>query len=275
MPSTLPLLSVRAGRTEDVGDWILTFREVPHWLIAGATQSGKSTLLSAVVAELAQQPVALVGIDCKGGLELGIFESRLSALACTPKEAVQLLARLERELQSRMRFCRSMQARGIWDLDSEMRPDPIVVLVDEVAELYLSDGSKESRDLRVQCSTLLLRVAQLGAALGIHLVIAGQRIGSELGPGVTALRAQLGGRVCHAVHDAETAEMTLGDLAPEAVELVQRLSSAEKGVAIAAVSGEWRRVRSTRISREEAKAIAETHAGMTPYIRSLLEGGEL
>ena len=41
----------------------------------------------------------------------------------------------------------------------------------------------------------MIRVAQLGRALGVHLVVAGQRIGSDLGPGVTALRSQLSGLV--------------------------------------------------------------------------------
>ena len=71
------------------------------------------------------------------------------------------------------------------------RPAPVVVIVDEIAELYLTSGSKEDRAEAEQCATYLLRIAQLGAALGIHLVVAGQRVGSDLGPGVTALRAQL------------------------------------------------------------------------------------
>jgi predicted AAA+ superfamily ATPase len=43
---------------------------MPHWLIVGATRSGKSTLIHAIVVRLADQGVALVGIDLKGGLEL-------------------------------------------------------------------------------------------------------------------------------------------------------------------------------------------------------------
>jgi len=47
--------------------WRLPIR-LPHWLIAGATQSGKSTLLNAIIRGLAPQPVALVGFDLKGGV---------------------------------------------------------------------------------------------------------------------------------------------------------------------------------------------------------------
>ena len=42
--------------------------------------------------------------------------------------------------------------------------------------------------------------------------MSGQRIGSDLGPGVTALRAQLGGRVCHQVADEETAARIISRL---------------------------------------------------------------
>ncbi len=95
-------------------------------------------------------------------------------------------------------------------------PVPVVVLVDELAELYLM-ADKSEKDEIAKTSTALLRVAQLGRAFGIYLFCCGQRIGSDLGPGVTALRAQCSGRICHRVNDPETATMTLGDLDPAAL----------------------------------------------------------
>ncbi|MFC7646968.1 FtsK/SpoIIIE domain-containing protein [Streptosporangium lutulentum] len=47
----------------------MDFRTVPHWLNAGATQSGKSNLANALIIGLSPQPVALVGFDLKGGVE--------------------------------------------------------------------------------------------------------------------------------------------------------------------------------------------------------------
>ncbi|MEU0214576.1 FtsK/SpoIIIE domain-containing protein [Streptomyces sp. NPDC006265] len=259
------LLSALIGALESGGAWVMNLRLVPHWLITGATRSGKSTLLARLITQLAPQPVALVGIDCKGGMELGLFAGRLSALATSRREAVAVLSALVLDMQERMSVCRSAGVRSIWELPDKLRPVPVVVIVDEIAELYLSDGRRESKAETEQCSTLLLRLAQLGAALGVHLVVAGQRVGSDLGPGVTALRAQLGGRICHRVNDPGTAEMTLGDLNKDAVTVAQAITAEERGVAVCTgPDGSWSRARSHLTPTEEAVSTARKHAALTP-----------
>ncbi|MEU2356553.1 FtsK/SpoIIIE domain-containing protein [Streptomyces misionensis] len=264
------LLSALIGALESGGAWVMNLRLVPHWLIAGATRSGKSTLLARLITQLAPQPVALVGIDCKGGMELGLFADRLSALATHRREAVAVLSALAADMQDRMNACRSARVRSIWELPDKVRPVPVVVIVDEIAELYLSDGTRESKAEAEQCSTLLLRLAQLGAALGLHLVVAGQRVGSDLGPGVTALRAQLGGRICHRVNDPGTAEMTLGDLNKEAAAVAQSITAEERGVAVCTgPDGGWSRARSYLTTTEEAVSTARKYAASTPELPGL------
>jgi len=263
------LLRAVVGRWEDGAQWVVDLRRSPHWLIVGATQSGKSTLLAALVSQWAPQPVALVGIDLKGGMELSLFEARLSALATTREEAADLLAHLVEIALDRMALCRSVGARSIWELPEKGRPVPVIVLVDEVAELYLSAGSADKAAI-AQVSTALLRLGQLGAALGVHLVVAGQRVGSDLGPGATALRAQLSGRVCHRVSDKASAEMALGDLSPDAVAAAQLISDTERGVAIAvADDGVWMRARSVLVTPDQARAVAEKYAARTPVLSGL------
>ncbi|MFJ8199091.1 FtsK/SpoIIIE domain-containing protein [Streptomyces sp. NPDC096152] len=264
------LLSALIGVLENGGAWVMNLRLVPHWLIAGATRSGKSTLVARLITQLATQPVALVGIDCKGGMELGLFAGRLSALATCRREAVAVLSALVVDMQDRMSACRAAGVRSIWELPEKLRPVPVVVIVDEIAELYLSDGTRESKAEADQCSTLLLRLAQLGAALGLHLVVAGQRVGSDLGPGVTALRAQLGGRVCHRVNDPGTAEMTLGDLNKDAVAVAQSITAEERGVAVCTgPEGGWSRARSHLTSTEEAVLTARKCDAMTPELPAI------
>jgi S-DNA-T family DNA segregation ATPase FtsK/SpoIIIE len=104
----------------------------------------------------------------------------------------------------------------------------------------------------------------------MHLVVAGQRVGSDLGPGVTALRAQLGGRICHRVNDPGTAEMTLGDLNKDAVVVAQSITPDEKGVAVCTgPEGGWSRARSHLTSAEEASATARKHAALTPELPAI------
>ncbi|MDJ0341390.1 FtsK/SpoIIIE domain-containing protein [Streptomyces sp. H10-C2] len=268
-PAEAVLLTALVGLLESGREWVMDFRRVPHWLIVGATRSGKSTLLARLVTELAPQRVALVGIDCKGGMELGIFGPRLSALATNRREALVVLSALVVDLQERMRVCRMAGARSIWDLPEIARPIPVVVIVDEIAELYLTSGGREDKAEAEQCSTYLLRIAQLGAALGVHLVVAGQRVGSDLGPGVTALRAQLGGRICHRVNDPGTAEMTLGDLNKDAAAVAQSITPGEQGVAVTtADDGGWVRGRSHLTTVTEAQAAAARYADRAPKLRA-------
>ncbi|WUH93519.1 FtsK/SpoIIIE domain-containing protein [Streptomyces sp. NBC_00433] len=266
----VPLLSAVVGALETGGAWVVDFRREPHWLVVGATRSGKSTLLARLVMQLAPQPVALVGVDCKGGMELGLFRGRLSALATSRPEAVTLFGALVVEVQRRMKVCRAAGARSIWELRDEERPVAVVVLVDEMAELYLTNGSRDDRAEAEQCSTYLLRLAQLGAALGVHLVIAGQRVGADLGPGVTALRAQLGGRICHRVNDPATAEMTLGDLHKDAVAVAQSIQPAEQGMAVTtADAAGWVRARSYLTVPADAARLVDAYADRTPHLAFL------
>ncbi|MEV5571110.1 FtsK/SpoIIIE domain-containing protein [Spirillospora sp. NPDC052269] len=263
-PETGELLKVRPGKLENGDDWVMDFRTMPHHLNAGATQSGKSTLMNAMIKGLAPQRVALVGFDLKGGVELTPYAPRLSALATTRRESVVLLEDLVVELEDRMALCRAHGARNVWKLPEDLRPVPIVVLVDEVAELFLM-ADKSEKDEIAKTGTALLRIAQLGRAFAVYLVICGQRIGSDLGPGVTALRAQLSGRICHRVNDPETANMTLGDMDPAALDAARAIPAETPGVCIVAGSdGSWYRARSVYVSEEDAEAAAREYAHLAP-----------
>jgi hypothetical protein len=273
VPETGELLKVTPGLLETGQPWVIDFRTVPHWLNAGATQSGKSNLANAIIRGLAPQPVALVGLDLKGGVEFTPYAPRMSALATTRAECGELLDDLVRVLADRMRLCRSFGARNIWRLPVELRPTPVVVLVDEVAELFLM-ADKSEKDQVARNGTALLRVAQLGRAFGVYLIVCGQRIGSDLGPGVTALRSQLSGRICHRVNDPETANMTLGDMDPAALVAARAIPAETPGVAIVAgQDGSWYRVRSVEVTEEQAENAARQYAYLTPSWAALTATG--
>ncbi|WP_246080480.1 FtsK/SpoIIIE domain-containing protein [Nonomuraea mesophila] len=264
LPPSTELLKVTVGRLETGGPWVVDFMTVPHWINAGATQSGKSNLANALIVGLAPQPVALVGFDLKGGVEFTPYASRLSALATSRAECGGLLDDLVELMTDRMGVCRMASARNIWQLPPGVRPVPVVVLVDELAELYLMADKSEKEEV-AKTSTALLRVAQLGRAFGIYLFCCGQRIGSDLGPGVTALRSQCSGRICHRVNDPETATMTLGDLDPAALDSARAIAAETPGVAIvASQDGQWYRARSFYVSEQAAEHAARLYADLAP-----------
>ncbi|WUD75262.1 FtsK/SpoIIIE domain-containing protein [Streptomyces sp. NBC_00510] len=256
------------------------YRTVPHALTLGATKSGKSVYQRNLVAELAAQDVALVGIDCKQGVELFPLARRFSALADNPDTAADLLDALIARMEAVYQLIRAEQritadvpdaeiAADIWDLPDHLRPTPVVVLVDEVAELALFT-TKDEEKRRDRIITALARLAQLGRAAGIYLEICGQRFGSELGKGITMLRAQLTGRTAHRVNDEPSANMAFGDIAPDAVLAAIQISPDAPGIAVAGDStGGWARIRTPHTTLRQAVNACNRHADRTPDLPEL------
>ncbi|MFR9790083.1 FtsK/SpoIIIE domain-containing protein [Streptomyces sp. MB22_4] len=273
----LGLLQVPVALREDATAYVRDYRAVPHELVLGATLSGKSMYLRNLLAGLATQPVVLVGIDCKRGVELAPFAARLSALATDPDQAAELLPVLVKEMEDRYDLIKARQGiapgtpdelitSDIWGLPDTERPAPIVLFVDEVAELFLVATRKEE-ERRDEMVTQLIRLAQLGRAAGIYLEVCGQRFGAELGKGATMLRAQLTGRVCHRVNDEASAKMALGDIAPEAVWAACSIASERPGLAVVGdTSGGWSRIRTPNLSLADAAATCRAAAHCTPDV---------
>ncbi|WP_281157120.1 FtsK/SpoIIIE domain-containing protein [Streptomyces sp. HYC2] len=262
-------LAVPVALREDGTAFVRDYRKVPMALTLGANNSGKSVYQRNLISGLARLPVALVGIDCKRGVEQKAYAPRLSALATTPDDAASLLDVLVAEMESRFDLLSSRGVSDVWELPAGLRPVPVVVLVDEVAELFLI-SSKKDEERRERIVTALIRLAQMARAVGIYLEVCGQRFGSELGRGATMLRAQLTGRVVHRVNDKQTAEMGLADVAPDAVMAAGLIPAERPGTAVAAdSSGGWAKIRTPHTSRDEAVAVCREFARLVPDFPAL------
>ncbi|MCZ0980258.1 FtsK/SpoIIIE domain-containing protein [Streptomyces diastatochromogenes] len=271
MPRSIPVgpLTVPVALREDGTAFVRDYLKVPHALTLGANQSGKSMYQRNLIAGLARLRVALVGIDCKRGVEQQRYAPRLSALAITPEEASGLLDALVEEMEARFDLLSDHGAADLWELPDRVRPVPVVLLVDEVAELFLV-ATKKDEERRDRMVTQLIRLGQMARAAGIYLEVCGQRFGSDLGKGATALRAQLTGRVVHRVNDKQTAEMGLGDIAPDAVFAVTSIPPDLPGLAVAGdTSGGWSRIRTPELSTADAAASCAEHAHLTPDVPRL------
>ncbi|XMN08978.1 FtsK/SpoIIIE domain-containing protein [Streptomyces griseobrunneus] len=275
MPRRLPRkllagpLVVPVALREDGTAFVRDYQKIPHSLTLGANQSGKSMYQRNLVSGLAKLPVGLVGIDCKRGVEQRGYAPRLSALAITPNEASGLLEALVGEMEERFDLLSDHGVSDLWGLPAAVRPVPLVVLVDEVAELFLVSAKKDE-DRRDRMVMHMIRLAQMARAVGIYLEVCGQRFGSDLGKGATMLRAQLTGRVVHRVNDKQTADMGLGDIAPDAVFAVTTIAPDRPGVAVAGdSSGGWSRIRTPAMTPAQAVAICREYAHLTPHLAAL------
>ncbi|MFF5763043.1 FtsK/SpoIIIE domain-containing protein [Streptomyces tanashiensis] len=274
------VMRVPVAMREDGEVYYRDYRQTPHALNVGATQSGKSVYQRNLIAALAALDVAVVGIDCKQGVELAPLARRFTALADNPDAAADLLDALVEHMEEVYQLIRREQrlsadlpdaeiTADIWDLPDHLRPTPIVLLVDEVAELALY-ATKDEEKRRDRIITSLVRLSQLGRAAGIYLEICGQRFGSELGKGITMLRAQLTGRTAHRVNDETSANMAFGDIAPDAVLATVQIRTDRPGTAVAGdSSGGWVRIRTPHLTLRRAVNIANSHAHRTPEIPAL------
>ncbi|MFI9769434.1 FtsK/SpoIIIE domain-containing protein [Streptomyces sp. NPDC052415] len=257
-------MTVPVAVREDGTAFERDYRKAPMALTLGANHSGKSMYQRNLIKGLAQLPVALVGVDCKRGVEQSAFAPRLSALVTNPDDAASLLGVLVAEMEDRFDLLSRNGVSDLWELPAELRPVPVVVLVDEVAELFLI-SSKKDEERRERIVTALIRLAQMARAIGIYLEICGQRFGSDLGKGATMLRAQLTGRVVHRVNDKQTAEMGLADVAPDAVPAASLIPMNRPGTAVAAdSSGGWSKIRTPETSRAEVVAVCRKFAHLVP-----------
>ena len=148
---------------------VLSVGNMPHMLIAGATGSGKSVLLNSMIISLLYSctPVTMqfVMIDPKK-VELSKYEG-LPHLACpiikSHEDAVKVLENVCTEMDNRYK---RMAAEG-YKKASDMGLPALVVVIDELADLMLTS--------KYECEQSIIRIAQLGRAAGIHLIIATQR----------------------------------------------------------------------------------------------------
>lgn len=150
---------------------------MPHMLVGGATNSGKSICLASIIMSLilkmTPKDLRLVMIDPKR-VELTLFEG-LPHLMCPVvkdvKEAAGVLRAVVREMDRRYDQFSDAGVRNVegWNEKSSFadKLPYIVVIVDELADLMIQCGNE------VEYS--ICRLAQLARATGIHLVIATQR----------------------------------------------------------------------------------------------------
>lgn len=181
------ILPLALGGLRDGSPLVIDLVKMPHLLISGATGSGKSIFLQAIINSLLinKSTVKLALIDTKR-VEFAYYSeisNLYSPIAKDIDNALTLLQNLIEEMETRFLLLEKNGARDILSYDGRM--PYIVVVIDELADLMMS-SKKESQEL-------ICRLAQKSRACGIHLVVATQRPSVDVVTGV--IKANFPGRL--------------------------------------------------------------------------------
>ena len=176
--------------------------KMPHLLIAGTTGSGKSVCTNSIITSLlykaTPEEVRLIMVDPKM-VELGIYNGiphLLIPVVTDPKKAAGALQWAVTEMMKRYRTFSEVGVRKLEEYNAlaarteGMEKMPyVVVLIDELADLMLV-AAKEVEES-------ICRVAQMGRAAGMHLIIATQRPSADVITGL--MKANIPSRIAFAV----------------------------------------------------------------------------
>ena len=227
---------------------------LPHMLIAGTTGSGKSVCMNSIIISLlykaSPDDVKLIMVDPKM-VELGIYNGiphLLIPVVTDPKKAAGSLQWAVTEM---MRRYKAMSDAGVRDLESynaiminqaeEGKKLPqVVVIIDELADLMLV-AAKEVEES-------ICRIAQMGRAAGIHLIIATQRPSADVITGL--MKANIPSRIAFAVASAMESRIILDTQGAEKLVGKGDMLYAPIG------DGKPRRVQGCYVSDSEVEAVA-------------------
>jgi S-DNA-T family DNA segregation ATPase FtsK/SpoIIIE len=176
---------------------VIDLTKMPHLLVAGATGSGKSVCLNAIVSCLIMEKtpaeLRLLLIDPKR-VELTPYNGiphLLTPVVVETDKVVGVLKGMINEMLDRYRRMEQVGARNIeaYNRKSPVRMPYLVAAVDELADLMMTAAFEVEQSL--------CRLAQLGRATGIHLIVATQRPSVDVVTGL--IKANFPSRISFAV----------------------------------------------------------------------------
>ena len=197
-------LELAIGRDAEGAPIVADLAKMPHLLIAGTTGSGKSVMINAIVTTLLMrtvpEDVRLIMVDPKR-VELAGYNGLphlYVPVVTEPKQAASALQWGVSEMERRLKVFERLGVRNIATFNAkqvagefEHYDNPpakmpyLVIIIDELSDLMMVAGKD------VEAS--IVRIAQLGRAAGIHLIVATQRPSSNVVTGL--IKANITNRI--------------------------------------------------------------------------------
>ena len=208
MPHDDQPMNVPLGRTVTGDVMMADLTKMPHLLIAGATGSGKSVaindIITSILLKAKPHQVKFLMIDPKK-VELSVYNGiphLLSPVVSDPKKAAQALAKVVAEMERRYELFAKFGVRNLKGYNGLVQENNqedgateqpalplILVIVDELADLMMT----VSHDVE----DAIVRIAQMGRAAGIHMILATQRPSVDVITGL--IKANVPSRIAFAV----------------------------------------------------------------------------
>ena len=242
--------------------------KLPHMLIAGTTGSGKSVCTNSLIISLLYKAtpdeVRLIMVDPKM-VELGVYNGiphLLIPVVTDPKKAAGALQWAVCEMMKRYKAFSEVGAKDLASYNNHARKSgrdtmpQIVVVIDELADLMLV-AAKEVEES-------ICRVAQMGRASGMHLVIATQRPSADVITGL--MKANIPSRIAFAVASSLESRIILDTTGAEKLVGKGDMLYAPLG------QGKPQRVQGCFISEEEVAQVVDfiKQSGTAQYDESVM-----
>lgn len=206
-------LTIALGRDVSGASWCYDITRMPHLLVAGATNSGKSVCLNSIVVSLLYQnnpeDLRFIMVDPKR-VELTVYDGiphLLTPVITNVPKTINALRWCLNEMDRRFEVLQNFKKRNIqaYNAVAKERMPYIVFIVDELADLMVAAG----RDIEAS----VIRLAQMARAVGIHLVLATQRPSVDVITGL--IKANMPARIAFSVASAIDSKTILDGMGAE------------------------------------------------------------
>jgi S-DNA-T family DNA segregation ATPase FtsK/SpoIIIE len=172
--------------------------KMPHMMIAGATGSGKSVMINALLTSLLYRnspaDLKLILVDPKR-VELGLYNDiphLLTPVIVEPEKCISALKWAVAEMERRYKLLAEVGNKHIIEYNNAHKEEAmpyIVIVIDELADLMVLAAA--------DVESLIVRLAQMARAVGIHLVLATQRPSVDVITGI--IKANIPARLAFSV----------------------------------------------------------------------------
>ena len=183
--------------------------EQPHMLVAGSTNTGKSIFLRGIIHDLIRthepKDLDLHIIDPKQMDFVSFSEiEHVKSYSQTPEQALNSLQEIESEMDSKSKALGNARVTNYKQYNSEIgNMSSCVIIIDEFRDL-MDAAPKQIREAMMH---IVMRVAQIGRAVGVHLILATQRADAKAVEG--SLKTNLMARACLRVPDIQASKMMI------------------------------------------------------------------